>query len=257
MPLSENYCENLNAGEPQSAVEARWRSYTRADQAHRVLPDGRCDVILRFPSDGTKPTGPITCIVVGPATRYRMVEIKAGTGFLGVRLRPGFAHLVLGVDLRMIRDRALIGKEAVALVPSLSSFLQADLGVDDLALSLDGFVRDRFRAERIDLVALDLIRTLHVTGGRLSIADTARLHGIHPRTAQRKILQATGLSPKQFAAVIRFHRALRLREAHLDAASAACEAGFADQAHMTRAFRAMGGISAARLPQLILAELPD
>lgn len=56
--------------------------------------------------------------------------------------------------------------------------------------------------------------------------------------------------------VIQFHRAIRLiRDVGLDPATAALEAGYADQAHMTRVFRKLGGFTPARVPELTLAGL--
>ena len=67
------------------------------------------------------------------------------------------------------------------------------------------------------------------------------MHAISERTVQRLVVKATGLTPKAYAAVLQFHRALRLlRDHRLSPASAALEAGFSDQAHMSRVFRRMG-----------------
>nr|WP_246802694.1 helix-turn-helix transcriptional regulator [Ensifer sp. ENS02] len=84
------------------------------------------------------------------------------------------------------------------------------------------------------------------------------MHGVSERTARRVLLRATGLTPKAFAAIIQFHRALRLlRDHHLSPADAAFEAGFADQSHMTRVFRRLGGFSPARLPEVTLVTISD
>jgi methylphosphotriester-DNA--protein-cysteine methyltransferase len=58
-----------------------------------------------------------------------------------------------------------------------------------------------------------------------------------------------GYGPKTFARVARFWRALALVRAGESLAAAAAEAGYADQAHMTRELVVLGG----RTPALIRA----
>lgn len=105
--------------------------------------------------------------------------------------------------------------------------------------------------------SLALIDALHTGGGRLSVVDLAKMHGIDERTVRRDIKMSTGLAPKELSMVLQFHRALRLlRDVGLDPASAAAEAGYADQAHMTRVFRELGGFTPANMPEVTLANLP-
>ncbi|MXO65054.1 helix-turn-helix domain-containing protein [Altericroceibacterium endophyticum] len=235
------------------AIETVWRSYARCDGEHRVLPDGRCDIILRFASDGVKPVGDIALRIAGPSTRFHIVPLTAGTAFIGVRFRPGMASGILGIDPGAILNRVLTDDEALAVHPEFAALCQPADSIDALARRLALFVAERFSASQIDPLTAAMINMLHVTGGRIPIAQLARVHQLSVRTARRRITQATGLGPKQLAAIIRFHRALRLRRAGVGCAHASVEAGYADQAHMTRNFRQMGGISPANMPDLVLA----
>lgn len=170
---------------------------------------------------------------------------------------PGTAREALGIDLGTIADRGLVGDAALTAIPELGALCIPVRNVDTLIDRLAAFIAGRVRGFTIDPLSANLIDMLHVTGGRVPIADIARLHGVDVRTVRRRISFATGLTPKQMAMVIQFHRALRLRfHDRLDVASTAIEAGYADQAHMSRAFRLMGGISPARLPDLVLAGFP-
>lgn len=258
MPLPYDYREMLYSDRDRFAAEAAWRFFADRECTHRVLPDGRCDIILRFRSDGMKPLlGVITPIVTGAATRFHMIPIEAGTGYVGVRLRPGTARRVLGMDLGIIANRGVVGDAVLTEIPELGALCIPARSVDTLVDRLAAFVAERLRGFTIDPLFADLIDTLHVTGGRLPIADIASLHRVDVRTVLRRISYDTGLTPKQMAMVVQFHRALRLRfHDGLDVASTAIEAGYADQAHMSRAFRLMGGISPARLPDLVLADFP-
>lgn len=257
MPLPYEYVETYYHGRDRVGAEAVWRFFADCDCTHRVLPDGRADIILRFQSDGTRPSGDLTPIVTGAATRFHMVPVPAGTGYVGVRLLPGTAHGVLAIDLETIADRGLVGDAALAAIPALKALCLPARNIDTLVDRLGDFVSSRLRGVTVDPLSAALIEMLHVTGGRLPVADIARLNGIDVRTVRRRVVSATGLTPKQMAMVVQFHRALRLRfHDRLDVASTAIEAGYADQAHMSRVFRRMGGISPAQLPDLVLAGFP-
>lgn len=103
-----------------------------------------------------------------------------------------------------------------------------------------------------------ILSALHASGGRLPVQDIARMQDISTRTVQRIVRDATGLSPKSYARILQFHRALRLlRDHHMRPSEAASEAGYADQAHMTHALRDFGGLSPARLADVTLVTLGD
>lgn len=253
--MQHSYRDDPKAVRHPLAIEALWRSFALCDGHHRVLPDGRCNIILRFPSDGRKPSGAIAVRIAGPSTRFHLVPISAGTAFVGVRLRPGMAGAVLALDPGSIVDRVLMDDEAMTAFPALADLCRPAASIDALAERLGLFVAGRFRMQHVDSLTTAMIDMLHATGGRLPVADLARLHDMDVRTARRRITAATGLGPKRLAAIIRFHRALRLRRAGMGSANAAIEAGYADQAHMSRAFRQMAGIGSVRLPERALAGL--
>jgi AraC-like DNA-binding protein len=77
--------------------------------------------------------------------------------------------------------------------------------------------------------------------------------GVSERHLRRVFREAVGMSPKTFAKLTRFHRALRAarREAHPRWASIAAHAGYYDQAHLIAEFRAITGVT----PGALLREL--
>jgi len=77
----------------------------------------------------------------------------------------------------------------------------------------------------------------------LGIGDWARAYGLAEATVSRGFRQVYGISPSAFRAELRARTAWRRiadRRQHL--ADLAFELGFADQAHMSRAVRAMTGL---------------
>ena len=257
MPMPVGYREHPFPHQDRDLIEAVWTYLARENGEHRVLPDGRCDLILRFHLESDRTIGPIEPLIAGPSKRHHVVPLARGLGFVGVRLRPGMGKMVLGIDLPPIADRVCADIEAIRLVPALSQLRAPTRSVEELIDRLTKFVADRRaspRAEGTSVRSLALIEAIHSGGGRLSVVDLARMHEVDARTVRRDIKIATGLTPKELSMVVQFHRALRLlRDAQLDPVSAAAEAGYSDQAHMTRAFRTLGGFTPADLPDVPLA----
>lgn len=76
---------------------------------------------------------------------------------------------------------------------------------------------------------------------RTSLAAWARKKGIAPGSVSRGFRQAYGVSPARYRSEARARRALRRLSDPTSLADLALEAGFADQAHMTRAIVALTG----------------
>jgi AraC-like DNA-binding protein len=77
----------------------------------------------------------------------------------------------------------------------------------------------------------------------LTADDVATAAGCSRYAAYRAFTQAYGLAPSDYQRQLRVHAARRLLGAGVTPARAAAEAGFADQAHLTRWFRRYYGVT--------------
>jgi AraC-like DNA-binding protein len=258
MPIPFGYRELLHIPRAPNGIETVWTSHSGQ---HLVLPDGRGDIILRFNISENSPVLPIILVVAGPSTSFHYATLTPDLYFIGARLRPGFLERILNITAVSLRNRVLVGDAALAAVPALLPLTAPASSIDELVSRLNSFVHEQLSNLSPRLGAnksLDLIDTVHTGGGRLSIMDLSKMHDVSARTVHRQIVQATGLAPKELNQILQFHRALRLlRDHRLKPAEAAFEAGYSDQAHMTRAFRKLGGFTPAQLPDLVLATLPS
>ena len=83
---------------------------------------------------------------------------------------------------------------------------------------------------------------LCATDGRASVAELTGGTGWSHRHLVARFRDQVGLAPKAAARVLRFERSLRLmRRAELSLAEVAADAGYYDQAHLNRDFRAFAG----------------
>ena len=80
-------------------------------------------------------------------------------------------------------------------------------------------------------------------GGELTADELAAAAGCSRYAAYRAFRQAYGLAPSDYQRELRVRTARRLLTAGVEPALAAAEAGFADQAHLTRWFRRYYGVT--------------
>jgi AraC-like DNA-binding protein len=149
--------------------------------------------------------------VRGPQRRLGRIVVPGGVTFHGARLHAGVASSDL-LDSR------------VAVVGSFVECLRT--------LPRKGFAA----------------RALEQASCAGSLSQLARRLGCSDRHLRREIKTATGLSAKRCAQIRRFRAAFELVfEGSRPLVQIASEAGYADQAHMTHEFAAMGSDSPAAL----------
>lgn len=253
---NEKRPELLRPSRKRDPVETVWTYAASRPHVALILPDGRADLIVRFRTNGTGNCENVVPVLTGPSALCHEVVIAAGDGFMGLRLRPG--NLGYLGDARALRDGRFVGGDAVARVPALAALRGGYRTMEALKVAMFGMASGltnphRTDAQRLIDVALD---RLHLSGGRLSVTELAEGLHIGPRRLGRLFDVHVGLSPQLYAAVLRFQRALRLLVGGLTPAQAAHEAGYADQPHMTRAFRRHGGFTPAKMPAAELVPLP-
>jgi len=216
-------------GPPLRAVVASyWRftlpaSLESASIQHTVPPDGTVSLTWL-------PTGQL--ILVGPRVTALHVAVKAGAEYLGVRLLPGSAGPLLGVDVKTMREivrpfnwpdfeRAI----STAGLPGINELL------------LETCCRPHWQGP--DPVVAELTRRILDSDGATPVASLIGGLNLGYRQVLRRFHEASGLTPKEFARIRRIRAACleSLDRADPAWAQVSIEAGFADQAHLSREFR--------------------
>jgi AraC-like DNA-binding protein len=215
------------------------------DRAGLVLPDGCADLIW------TQGRG---AFVAGPDTGPVPTTMAAGTVILGARFRPSAGGPVLGIPLSELRDQRV---ELADLRSAEARRLSATLDPATAAarvLDVTGALVD---AARLDPAVAEVARLLHDPQARAE--DVADDVGLSPRQLRRRFHAAVGYGPKTLQRVLRFRRFVSRIDAlspnlqdprrpdGLDLASLAVQAGYADQAHLTRECGRLAGLTPVAL----------
>lgn len=199
-----------------------WSVSAPGDPPTRVLPDGCLDVIWQ---DGR-------VFVAGPDTTAQTGSAPGGSRMFALRFGSGTGPGVLGVPASELVDRQVPLAELApaAVVRRLSS--AADPGA-----ALTAFAAARWRPPDPAMVAL----AAAVSAG-VSVAAFADAAGLSPRQLLRRSNAAFGYGAKTLHRIFRMQRALALARAGRPFAAVSADAGYADQAHLSREVRALAGV---------------
>lgn len=223
-----------------------------APRREHVLPTGTMHLALRLDGPplrlfagaddrGGRPLG--HAVVGGVRDMFYARETGMPGGSVGAQVEPGVAVALFGATAEELAGThtlldGLWGREADLLLERLQEARGPHQRIALLERHL--LLRLATRPQRHPAVALALAR-LHAGG---SVAEAVRASGLSHRHLLLRFRAWTGLAPKQHGRVLRLQDALEaLRRPALGLADVGALAGFADQAHFTREFRAFAGMT--------------
>lgn len=187
--------------------------------------------------------------VTGPverARRYRSVGattsilVRFGAGGAAAFGVPASALAGSSVALDDVVDRAVVA-DLVARVVAAPDKAAARAVVVDFVAGLAAADEDRAVDKAVS-------RALTLLDRGLTVGAVAKDVGLSERTLERRLLARVGLSPKKWQALRRFERALAAARASSSSSLTvvALDAGYYDEAHFHREFRARVGPAPAR-----------
>lgn len=195
------------------------------------------------------------CGITGLQSGARSFRYLPGSGTVLVRFHPWGAAAFLPVPMHELAGRS-VGLAAVlettgtrATLETLDRALEAP---DDAARlrAVEALLLALLRERRPDGVLRRAVGLLH-RGEAQSVGRLARDLGVGERQLERKFREWVGVGPKRFAGLVRFRRALDAMQADPGRAAAGLAAGWFDQAHFIKDFRAFAGTT----PEAYLASL--
>jgi AraC-like DNA-binding protein len=220
----------------EAHVACVWTSH---DRASRVLPDACADVVFA--------AGRL--FVAGPATRATDARPTPGQIRCGVRFRVGSAGAALGLPAIELLD---LGVPLAELWGPAGQRLEDRVAAARTAVAaLDTLIRGV--ADRLPPPAGGdpLVRRAAVALLRdgTSLPEAGRVVGLGERQLRRRFERAVGYGPATLVRIQRFQHFLALAKQQPGTALSrlAVEAGYADQAHLTRECRRLSGLSPAAL----------
>jgi AraC-like DNA-binding protein len=225
------YREDPPAADPFGLFACVWTRETEQVYDQRIVPDACVDLIWHRGSGELFVAGPDTKPYVGP--------INPGT-LVGLRFSPGSAPVALGASADSIRDERvdLDGLWSPAQTRQLAGRLAETASLADAQRVLERVVTAHAGGMR-DRAATGVLRLLE-SGTRVS--EMAEAVGLSERQLHRRCVAAFGYGPKVLDRVLRFDRAVKLAREGVALADIAYEVGYADQPHLSREIKTLGGV---------------
>lgn len=190
---------------------------------HQATPDGCVELIARVRGrsrwGGEQPPHFVTGLINAPIA----FAFSGDARFVAARLWP-WAWMLLD-------DRPVAAIRNVWAPVSAPAF--ATIAEVEVVLS------DRIGGHPIAQIGESIIRSG-------SVAEMRERTGMTSRTLQRWFARHVGMPPRRYLALLRFQNAFADLPARPSLAGHAADHGFADQAHMARAFRDLAGLPASQ-----------
>lgn len=230
-------------------VQCFWGMTARASAPlpHRVLPDGCIDILMDLGSGGGREARPSSRLrVVGAMQRAAVVPLSGEVCSVGIRFRPGGAHPFLRLPVHELTD----GQLALASLWShvareWEERLWETEGLRARLALLEQLLLRRLPPASPDAALAHVVGLIRAARGRLQVESLEDVLGVGSRQLERRFRATVGLAPKVLCRIERMQHAAALLQhrSEISGAELALAAGYYDQAHLIREFRALTGLS--------------
>jgi hypothetical protein len=208
-------------------VERVWRTWTERDGHFTSMASTNWEMVV------FKYQGQTTFTLRGPETKPSPLVVEAGIEFVGITFKLGtfMPHL----PLTQIMDRQDVNLPEAT---SKSFYLHGSAWQFPTFENVDTFIK---RLAQQELIVQDAV-----------VRDVLNQHDQHPmeiteRTVRRHFLRATGLTHGTIVQIERARRATELLGQGCSILDVVFEAGYYDQAHLTRSLKRFMGQTPAQV----------
>jgi AraC-like DNA-binding protein len=219
-------------GAEQRVLPARPNSFVQ------IVLDGQ--LALHDQSSGTRLEVPQAGLY-GLLSQHRFdMEVTGTLRSFSARLQPAAAGVLFGADPVTLID------SIVAIEPpaSLLAALRAAPDWQAMVAPMDAWLLSLASGKRRDDPVAREASRLRLLHGNIAIQELADAAGLSLRHFQRRFRALTGLNPKHYARICRIGHAIHRKELEPETSwtALALDAGYSDQSHFIRDFKALTGI---------------
>jgi AraC-like DNA-binding protein len=207
--------EARGAGSPM--VERVWQTRSAPEASFISVAASHWEMVV------TRQDGAAALTLLGPETRATTASIPEDAVFLGVQFS-------LGTFMPGLPPGQLVDRELTLPLATKTS------------VRLDGYRLELPRPDDVDVFVAKLVRVgllVHDPVPRAALQGAVQ--GLSPRSVQRRVARATGLTHGGIRQIRRAELAVKMLSDGVAPLDVAYHAGYADQAHLTRSLRRFVG----------------
>lgn len=220
-----------------------------------MLPSGKAQLVITLhetpiqwahPGESPQWHSWIRGVVHGPQSRYYLTGPKPKGTVVGVSFRPGMAAGILGVSMEQLRDahvplEELWGYRGLDFHERLASVHDSRAALRLLESELIARIH---RPLLIHPAVTHALQSSRSKTESVRIGEIQKRSGYSARHFIELFRSSIGLAPKHYYRVQRFSAALtRIAQGNSKLADVATSVGYSDQAHLSREFRELAGVS--------------
>jgi AraC-like DNA-binding protein len=223
---------------------------TRDAVTRTLLPDTCVIIGFRYAGastllngDGGTPRAPLpnTC-VTGLRTSVREMHTAANSGIILAKFRAAGAapffteplHHLFGATCPLTE---LDDDNAAARIRAIVN-ASTD---DERVAQVEQFLLMRHRPIEPNALVSAALRAIGATAGAIRVRTLAQDLGVSQDALEKHFRRIVGATPKQFATIVRLRQAVELSRQSPSLTALALDAGYYDQSHFIRDFRAITG----------------
>ncbi len=205
-----------------------------------ILPDGCVDLIFNLGDDCKTDEGILTMqsgkpYLVGTMTTAKESISHQDNRLVGVRFKPAaFLSFYNFASLNEVTDQVIEFEQSLA--PDLRKVQQSPISY------LNSFFLNRQIRPKHNLS--DIIKAIEMANGQVTIDYLAKQNHTTQRQLERNFQRYIGISPKEFANIVRFRSALskiKHRRQEESLLSIAFDCGYYDHAHLANEIKRYTG----------------
>lgn len=244
------YTERAPRGRAGDLIRCVWSLQGTATgrPADPIVSDGCVELVFNLadPFEQATESGarrqPLA-MIVGPTQQPTVVRATGRIDVVGIRLQPWAGARVLGTSMSALRDQCValgdVARGPLSELPEQLSELHDDA---NRFVRASAAICDATPAAP-ELLARVVVEQISDAGEAPSVRELATGVGRSVRTVERVFAEDVGLSPKALLQIARVQRALALAriEPPLRWITIAARAGYHDQSHFVREFKALVG----------------
>ncbi|WP_419799329.1 MAG: AraC family transcriptional regulator [Terasakiella sp.] len=198
-----------------------------------ILPDAAMDLIFRYRD------GRLFSSLCGTMSIARTVSLTDEDIYLGVRFHPGMAAIAFRMNVASLRD-CLVESPFADSYAVLEDQLAISPHTFDIFINwMENHLRQRLSFDDVQRQRAQAMQSVHAVG----VSRLAQTMGISRKRFYRDFTQLYGISPRQYSNTYRLLKFQKLTQdsTRLNLCQVALEAGFFDQADMTRQIKKITG----------------
>ncbi|HYE53607.1 MAG TPA: helix-turn-helix domain-containing protein, partial [Chitinophagaceae bacterium] len=237
---------------PCDALKPYVRSFAIAESieegSYKILPDTGIVIGFQYKGklsyfDNSNEVALSAAGITGLRDSYRTFRNAANTGTVLVYFKEAGAATFfrqpihelfresVSLENFMLRSELLVTEEQLAEASTHSAKIEV----------IEQFLLARMQSTTPDQMVLSALALIHKSKGTIRIRELAQQLYISQGALEKRFRKVAGASPKKFAGIVRIKHILQKYDASSSLTSLGYEAGFYDQAHFIKEFKAFTG----------------